>query len=352
MQEMVTYSPVAVDNSIRSVADASTSVTGVPAEYAFSSVLASSESITEKGITDIVERIYVVLVPAIVTFVVISGLLGNVLVIYVISSRKHLQTVTNILLMNLAISDVSFLLICGSFTAVYYVLPDWPLGDALCRIVQYLLYVSAYVTVYTLTAVSAVRYVTVLYGSKAVFIRSKRNIVLLAVGIWVVFLVAKIPILVVHGVSHNHLTQRTTCVISGVPEAQQLFASFFVFAYALPLVVIATLYLMIVCHLRRKGMHNSPSSDDRKRHITKVLVLVVAVFAVCWLPLHIHLLVAYYGQLPETVLYKVLLILWNTLAFLNSVLNPIIYNFCSQDFRLSFKEVVTCSSRLPPVADV
>ena len=303
----------------------------------------SGESITEKGISGSVAKIYQVLVPAIFSLIVVIGLMGNFLVIYVISSRKRLQTVTNLLLMNLAFSDVSFLLICGSFTAVHYVLTEWPLGDALCLIMQYLLYVSAYVTVYTLIAVSAVRYVTVVHGSKSTFIHSKRNIMFLILAIWIVFLVAKIPILVVHGVSHNKNTQRTECIISGKPEAQQLFASFFVFAYALPLAVIATLYVMLVCHLRQKGISSSPSGEDRKRHVTKVLVVVVTVFALCWLPLHIHLLVAYYGELPETVVYKVLLIVWHSLAFMNSLLNPLIYNFCSQDFRMSFKEVMTCA---------
>lgn len=342
----VTYSPLPMDYSVlQSLLSEPTRTLEEddPTNRSLASDHPSMSTMGEMGIDDNVARIYRVLVPAIFTLLVVSGLLGNILVIYVISSRRHLQTVTNLLLMNLAFSDVSFLLICGSFTAVHYVLSEWPLGDALCRIIQYLLYVSCYVTVYTLMAVSAVRYVTVVYGSKSVFIRSKRNIILLIVGIWIVFLVAKIPILVVHGVSYNAESQRTECIISGVPEAQQLFASFFVFAYALPLAVIATLYLMIVCHLRRKGMNNSPSGDERKRHVTKVLVLVVTVFALCWLPLHIHLLVAYYGKLPETVTYKILLIVWHTLAFVNSVLNPIIYNFCSQDFRVSFKEVVTCT---------
>ena len=106
---MVTYSPLAVDYVIRSL--------GVTEDNMSSWATRNDDpSISEKGITGAVERIYQVLVPACVTSVVLSGLLGNILVIYVISSRRHLQTVTNILLMNLAVSDVSFLLICGTFT--------------------------------------------------------------------------------------------------------------------------------------------------------------------------------------------------------------------------------------------
>ena len=48
----------------------------------------------------------------------------------------------------------------------------------MCRIVQFLLYVTCYVTVYTLIAVSAVRYLTVVYGPHAAFIKTKRNVLL------------------------------------------------------------------------------------------------------------------------------------------------------------------------------
>lgn len=47
------------------------------------------------------------------------------------------------------------------FTAVKYAAASWPLGDAACRVANYLLYVTVYVTVYTLVAVSALRYIVV-----------------------------------------------------------------------------------------------------------------------------------------------------------------------------------------------
>ena len=35
------------------------------------------------------------------------------------------------------------------------------------------------------------------------------------------------------------------------------------------------------------------------------LVLVVVMFAVLWLPVHIHLLLTYFGNVPETRFYEV-----------------------------------------------
>ena len=299
---------------------------------------------------ELIFRIYQVLVPSLFAGIILCGLLGNCLVIYVILSRRNLQTVTNLLLLNLAISDVAFLLICGSFSVAHYVLTEWPLGLALCRIIQYFQYVSCYVTVYTLVAVSVVRYISVVHGTHACFIRRKKNVIILIISIWVVFLFAKIPILLVHDVAENPVTQRIECIISAKVYGQNLFATFFVFAYALPLSIIGTLYVMIIRHLR----HSSPQTlspghqEERQSHVTKVVTILVLTFAMCWLPLHLHLLTAYYSSIPETVAYKIILIVWHGLIYVNSMLNPLIYNCFSMDFRQSFREVVCCVKQPPP----
>ena len=267
-------------------------------------------------------------------------------------SRAALRTVTNILLMNLAVADVCFLLICGGFTVAHYALMEWPLGDVPCRIIQYLLYVTCYVTIYTLTGVAIIRYLTVVKDSKSPLVKSSKCAVIICVIIWIVVYIAKIPILVVHGVEQNKNSHRIECIISGRTEAQQLFASFFVFAYALPILVISTLYLLIVRHVRvHKQDRIHVDRTDQTRHVTKAVVLVVLVFAVCWLPLQIHLLVSYYGEIPDSPTYQVLLIVWHGLVFGNSLLNPLIYHFCSRDFRNSFREVICCF-RSPPASPV
>ena len=218
--------------------------------------------------------LYIIVVPIVFALIVFFGTLGNSLVIFVILSKKKLQTVTNLLLLNLAIADISFLVVCGTFVALHYALTVWPFGDIMCRVVQFLLYVTCYVTVYTLIAVSAVRYLTVVYGPHAAFVKTKKNVLWLIFAIWFVFLLAKIPVLVVHGVSHNDKNNRTECIISGKQEAQNLFASFFVFAYALPLLLIVTLYLLILCHLKKKkqqALHHSPGEQERAKHVTKIV---------------------------------------------------------------------------------
>ena len=91
-----------------------------------------------------------VVVPIIYSLVSIVGIAGNSLVIYVILAKERMRTVTNLLLLNLATADLTFVLVIPPFTAYVIATQTWPFGDAECRLMHYLVNVTAYVTVYTL----------------------------------------------------------------------------------------------------------------------------------------------------------------------------------------------------------
>lgn len=69
------------------------------------------------------------------------------------------------------------------------------------------------------------------------------------------------------------------------------------------------------------------------------LLAVVGVFAICWLPLHVHNSIDYFN--PE--LSKKLPVLYPDLAILlshaNSLINPIIYAFQLSDMRAAFRKL-------------
>jgi len=73
-----------------------------------------------------------------------------------------------------------------------------------------------------------------------------------------------------------------------------------------------------------------------------MLVLVVVLFALLWLPIHIHLLDFFFDELPTGRVYQAATVLFNCLAYFNSCVNPIIYNYASKEFRDAFLEVAPC----------
>uniref|UniRef100_H2ZVU1 G-protein coupled receptors family 1 profile domain-containing protein n=1 Tax=Latimeria chalumnae TaxID=7897 RepID=H2ZVU1_LATCH len=78
-------------------------------------------------------------VPLVFALIMLVGLVGNSLVIYVISKHRRMRTVTNFYIVsNLATTDIIFLVCCVPFTAALYPLPSWIFGDFMCRFVSYL----------------------------------------------------------------------------------------------------------------------------------------------------------------------------------------------------------------------
>ena len=146
--------------------------------------------------------LYVIVVPVLFGLVTLIGTTGNCLVIYVILSKQKMRTVTNLLLLNLAFADLSFVLICPPFTAYQWAAARWPFGEAVCKLMHYLLNVTAYVTVYTLVLISIVRYLTIIYSTQTMRFRTKRNMILLDIGIWGLILALNVPILHSYGIKY------------------------------------------------------------------------------------------------------------------------------------------------------
>ncbi|KTF89957.1 hypothetical protein cypCar_00006344 [Cyprinus carpio] len=82
------------------------------------------------------------LVPLFFSLIMLVGLIGNSLVIYVISKHRQMRTATNFYIANLAATDIIFLLCCVPFTATLYPLPGWIFGDFMCKFVAFLQQVS------------------------------------------------------------------------------------------------------------------------------------------------------------------------------------------------------------------
>ena len=289
------------------------------------------------------------------------GLFGNCLVILVILLNRHMRSTINMALLNLAFCDVTFLTVCVPFVAYHYAADNWGIGEPICKLSQYILFVTMYVTVYTLVLVSALRYFTVVHGNATYKLRTRRNICIMIASMWVVALTLNIPILFIYEVKVFPMyPPYYYCGMTSQAVGQRLFLSFFILDYVLPLLAIGTLYVLILRYLCKKrqqsfriGVRNnngSIPSSDHTTYATRIVVIVVAVFGACWLPLHVHLLVAYFGHQPATYSYQVFRMFCHVIAYSNSCLNPLIYSYASKDFRNAFSNLCHCQiNRRPQV---
>lgn len=141
-----------------------------------------------------------IVVPVLFGLITVVGLTGNGLVIYVIVTKRRMRTVINLLLLNLAIADLCFVIVIPPFTAYMQATASWPFGEVPCRLLHYLVNVTAYVTVYTLVLIAALRYATIVHSTSTVRYRTRRNVMLAVAAIWLLMLLVNSPILASYGV--------------------------------------------------------------------------------------------------------------------------------------------------------
>lgn len=64
---------------------------------------------------------------------------GNLLIIVVLMLNKRMRTVTNSFLLSLAVSDLMMAIFCMPFTLIPNILGDFIFGEAMCKIITYLM---------------------------------------------------------------------------------------------------------------------------------------------------------------------------------------------------------------------
>lgn len=114
----------------------------------------------------------------------------------------------------------------------------------------------------------------------------------------------------------------------------------FIFAFVAPLIIITVCYTLMVLRLKSVRLLSGSREKDRNlRRITRLVMVVVAVFVVCWTPIHIFILVkALAPGVPETTAVMAAYFFCVALGYTNSSLNPILYAFLDENFKRCFRD--------------
>ncbi|XP_017872570.1 PREDICTED: allatostatin-A receptor [Drosophila arizonae] len=170
------------------------------------------------------ERVVSIIVPVFFGIIGFAGLLGNALVILVVVVNQQMRSTTNLLIINLAVSDILFVIFCVPFTATDYVLPEWPFGNLWCKFVQYMIVVTCHCSVYTLVLMSFDRFLAVVHPVTSMSLRTERNATLAIMCAWITIVTTAIPVALAHSVRiyQYHGRAGTACVFSTEEEVWSL----------------------------------------------------------------------------------------------------------------------------------
>jgi len=127
------------------------------------------------------------------------GVAGNSLVVYIVAARRAMQSITNIFIANLAVSDVIMCLLAVPFTPISGLLQSWPFGEALCHVVPMTMGVSVHVSTLTSTAIAVDRYFVIVHPFRP---RMKSAVCLVLIGaIWLISISISLPLAIYQEVS-------------------------------------------------------------------------------------------------------------------------------------------------------
>ena len=125
--------------------------------------------------------------------------------------------------------------------------------------------------------------------------------------------------------------------------------SLLVFQYFLPLGLIAVCYLSIFLRLRRRKdmveRARDSSRDNRakgSRRINVMLGSIVALFAVCWLPLNIfNTVFDWHHELMVSWQHNLIFSVCHLVAMASTCVNPIVYGFLNSNFQKQLKATLS-----------
>ncbi|XP_034985404.1 C-C chemokine receptor type 5-like [Zootoca vivipara] len=274
-------------------------------------------------------------VPPLYSLVFIFGLLGNSLVVLILIRYKKLKNMTDIYLLNLAISDLLFIFSLPFWA--YYAAHEWIFGDAMCKILSGIYYVGFYSGSFFIILLTFDRYLAIVHAVFALKARTITYGTFTSVITWVVALLASVPEFVFHHVQTESETYKCTIHYPSKNEndwKQFLTLMRVVLGLALPAVIIVFCYMQII-KILIKGR------NERKQKAVKLISVIMIVYFLLWMPYNITLLLQTYQDSIFSCGLKndcegklsVAIGVTEIIAMIHCCINPVIYAFVGEKFR-------------------
>ncbi|XP_029056380.1 tachykinin-like peptides receptor 99D isoform X1 [Osmia bicornis bicornis] len=276
---------------------------------------------------------------------------GNLIVIWIVLAHKRMRTVTNYFLVNLSIADAMVSTLNVTFNYIYMLNSHWPFGTLYCKICQFIAVLTICASVFTLMAISIDRYMAIMNPLRPHM--GRRATLCVAIVIWIVGAILSLPMLLFYTTYTQNFANGEVRVIcygdfpnkdqDGLSYGEYLYNVIFtVLTYFLPIGSMTFTYARIGLELwgsQSIGENTAGQLESirSKRRVVKMMIVVVVIFAVCWLPFHVYfIIVSYFPEITnKPYIQEVFLgIYW--LAMSNSMYNPIIYCWMNSRFRRGF----------------
>lgn len=270
--------------------------------------------------------------PPLYSLVFLFGLLGNAMVVLVLFKYKRLRSMTDVYLLNLAISDLLFVFSLPFWG--YYAADQWVFGLGLCKIISWMYLVGFYSGIFFIMLMSIDRYLAIVHAVFSLRARTVTYGVITSLVTWSVAVCISLPGLLFSTSyeEHNRTYCKTRYSFNSVQWKVLSSLEVNIVGLVIPLGIMLFCYSKIIRTLQH-------CKNEKKNKAVKMIFAVVVLFLVFWTPYNVVLFLETLVELEvlqgctfeRHLDYAIQAT--ETLAFVHCCLNPIIYFFLGEKFR-------------------
>ncbi|XP_048815600.1 P2Y purinoceptor 4 isoform X1 [Lagopus muta] len=287
------------------------------------------------------EEFKFILLPISYGIVFVVGLPLNSWAVWIFVSRMRPWNATTTYMFNLAISDTLYVFSLPTLVYYYADRNNWPFGTVLCKIVRFLFYANLYSSILFLTCISVHRYLGICHPIRSLKWVKTKHARLICVGVWLVVTICLIPNLIFVTTSSKDNT--TLCHDTTKPEEFDNYvhysSSVMALLFGIPFLVIVVCYCLMAKRLCKRSFPSpSPRMPSYKKRSIKMIIIVLTVFAICFVPFHITRTLYYTSRYFQADCQTLNIInftykITRPLASINSCLDPILYFMAGDKYR-------------------
>ncbi|XP_063823619.1 cholecystokinin receptor type A-like [Ostrinia nubilalis] len=195
---------------------------------------------------------------------------GNCLVIATLASNRRMRTITNVYLLNLAISDFLLGVFCLPFTLVGQIYRRFFFGAVLCKLIPFLQAVSVSVDVWTLVAISLERYFAICRPLKSRKWQTQCHAYKMIAMVWILSIALNSPILIVSNLQPMRGNAFKCREVWSSLELERAFnLGLDAGLLLIPFFIMSFAYSLIVTKLWRGMRHEIQHNFNWQKHLTR-----------------------------------------------------------------------------------
>ncbi|XP_045348585.1 chemokine XC receptor 1 [Leopardus geoffroyi] len=262
--------------------------------------------------------------------VFLLSLMGNSLVLWVLVKFESLESLTNVFILNLCLSDMAFSFLLPVWILGYHW--GWVLGDFLCKLLNMIFSISLYSSIFFLTIMTIHRYVSVVRPLSSMRIHTLQCRVLVTAAVWATSILSSIIDAIFHKVFPSG------CNYS---EVRWFIAS----VYQHNIIFLLSVGIILFCYV--EILRTLFRSRSKRHHRTvRLIFTIVVVYFLSWAPYNLILFLQTLLKLRVIQSCEFIqqldyaLLICRNVAFSHCCFNPVLYVFVGVKFRRHLKSLL------------